>query len=320
MKRIAVCVGFGVLAGLYCYYMMTGGALADDFGYHWLAARAVMDGVSPYQAVHPDASLGTNAGYLYPLTATLVVLPFAWLSPIVAASAFMAVSIGLLSWGLTQRGYGRLAWLGGIPVFWAVKSGQMSALSTAGALIPGAGFLALLKPNIGLALFAYRPSKSMIAGGIALFVMSLIVLPTWPMEWMESVRGRTDGNYGVPVLSLWGGPLLLLAAFRWRRPEARLLLVMACVPQSLLFYDQLPLGLIARNRTEAMLLAVLSFAGWFTATIILPESADTALATARYYGPAIVATIYLPCLAMVLLRKNEDEKRAYIAELRAVSV
>lgn len=182
-----------------------------------------------------------------------------------------------------------------------MKAGQLAPLVTAGALIPSLAWLAFLKPNLSLAVFAYRPSKAMVWGGVALLAISLAVQPDWISRWIATVGQRTEGNYGVPLLSLWGGPLLLLALARWKQPEARLLAVMACVPQSLLFYDQLLLGLVARSRIEAMILVILGFAGWFVATMFLPEGYTTAQ-VAGVYGPAILLTVYLPCLVMVLRR------------------
>ncbi len=131
-----------------------------------------------------------------------------------------------------------------------------------------------------------------------------MIQPSWPLEWLAVLRDRTAGNYESP-LQILGGPLLLLAAVRWRRPEARLLLIMAVVPQSLLYYDQLPLGLVARSRNEAMLLVITGFIGYIAASAGVSATATPAAASV-VYGPAILLTLYIPCLIMVLRRPNES--------------
>jgi hypothetical protein len=299
----------GTLAFLYCRSQLAAlgsGPVASDFTWHWLAARALLDGKSPYEVVLPGGLMHLNAGYLYPLPAAIITIPFAiLLSPVAAASVFAGVSATLLTIGLLRTNAERLPILGGVPFFWATSSGQFSVISTAGALIPGLGWLSLLKPNIGLAFVAYRPTRSMVIGGALLTAVAFILQPDWLVQWLETIRNRNPGNYAMP-LRLLGGPLLLLAVTRWRRPEARLLLIMACIPQSLLFYDQLPLALVPRTKNEAMILVILSFAGYMASSWMLPASPTTAQVSA-VYGPAIVLTLYLPCLIMVLRRPNVAE-------------
>ena len=55
-----------------------------------------------------------------------------------------------------------------------------------------------------------------------------------------------------------GGPLILLALLRWRRPEARLLVALGCIPHTTMLYEALPLFLVARRWQEGVLLAALS--------------------------------------------------------------
>jgi len=116
------------------------------------------------------------------------------------------------------------------------------------------------------------------------------------------LQRRTEGNYGIPLASM-GGPLLLVALLRWRRPDARLLLVLACVPQSFLFYDQLPLWLIPRTRLQSATLSLLSLVGLLLANQSLPANATTAQVSQNYW-PMILATCYLPALAMIMREPN----------------
>jgi len=41
-------------------------------------------------------------------------------------------------------------------------------------------------------------------------------------EWWGTIHTRAGGSYNVPLLTLPFGPLLLLAAFRWRHADGRL--------------------------------------------------------------------------------------------------
>jgi hypothetical protein len=109
----------------------------------------------------------------------------------------------------------------------------------------------------------YRPSLRAIIASLLLVVISLAVLPSWPIDWYRNISGRPEKLSPIKTLA---GPLLLLAAVRWRRPEARLFLAMACVPQALFFYDQLILGLIPRTLRQSLILSLASFAlllTWF---------------------------------------------------------
>lgn len=76
---------------------------------------------------------------------------------------------------------------------------------------------------------------------------------------------------------------------------------MACAPQLLFFADQLPLGLVARTRGEAVGLAacgVIAFAAWWA---FLKEGDPYVLEAQRF----VMAGVYLPALVVVLRRPNE---------------
>ena len=78
------------------------------------------------------------------------------------------------------------------------------------------------------------------------------------MKWIANLR--TMEGHPPPLLTL-AGAVLLAAALRWRREDARVVLGMAAVPQLPMFADQLPLLLVARTRVESMVLALLSHVG-----------------------------------------------------------
>jgi hypothetical protein len=92
-----------------------------------------------------------------------------------------------------------------------------------------------------------------------------------------------------------GGPILLLALLKWRKPEARTLLAMAVMPQLTLFYDQLPLWLVPTTAWRSLAMSVLSWVAW--AQWYPNREVPAHVAIAR---PWIFALIYLPALVFVL--------------------
>ena len=163
---------------------------------------------------------------------------------------------------------------------------------------PPLGWLCVLKPNLGLAAAASNPTKIAIFGGGALLATTLLIQPNWPAEWLRNLHSMPP--HPMPI-QLAGGPLLLLALLRWRRPEARLVAAMACVPQLMYFADQLPLWLVARTRRETMALSALSAAAW-VASLVINIQADRQPAFSS--APYVLVGVYLPALIMVLLRPN----------------
>ena len=89
--------------------------------------------------------------------------------------------------------------------------------------------------------------------GSGLAVVSLAAMPTWPREWLAQLP---DSPYHFSPLRTPLGFILLLALARWRRPEARLLVVLGIVPQSPFVYEVLPLFLIPKSRFQTYALVI----------------------------------------------------------------
>lgn len=298
---------FGIAALLLTYWKMKQepGGIAGDYTWYWRAARALLDGHSPYAVIKPVGPYPFDQGFNYPMTTAMLMVPLAHLSPALGSAVLMGIGTFLLAFGITRDGFARLPIFGSVPFFVCLESGQLAPLLAAAALIPAVSWLASMKPNLGLAAFAYNPAFKVLVLNIIVLLISIALFPHWPAEWLDMIRHRTKGNYGSPLL-LPGGFLLLLSLIRWRRPEARLLAVMAMVPQSLLFTDQLMLWLIPRTRNESMLLSILSLPAMFLGVMHVGPNPNAA-SYSRTMGPAILALIYLPCLIMVLRRPNEGQ-------------
>jgi hypothetical protein len=304
-RRVAVAAALATVAFCLTYYKMLQepGGMAGDYTWYWRAARALIDGHSPYDVIKPVGPYPFDQGFNYPMTTAMMIVPLAWMNPALGSAIVMGIGTFLLAFGITRDGYARLPLFGSIPFFVCLESGQLAPLLAAAALIPAASWLSSMKPNLGLAAVAYNPALKVIVLNVVVVALSVMLFPHWPMKWLDAVRHRTPGNYGSPVL-IPGGFILLLSLIRWRRPEARLLAVMSMVPQSLLFTDQLMLWLVPRTRNESMILSILSFPAMVIGAATVGSHPDVAAYT-RSMGPAILWLLYLPCLIMVIRRPNE---------------
>jgi len=291
-RRVAIAAAIGAAAGLLSYAFLARPGSGGDFFFVWSAARALFAGQNPYHVIAVGPENPGNDVFLYPLPALLVIAPFAWLPLAASGGAFLGVSSGLLAYGLLKDGYRRLPIFMGAPFLMAVSLGQWSPLITAAALESNLGFVFAAKPNLGLPAWIYRPSMRAIVAGVAIMAVSLAILPSWPLDWYHNISSRPEKFSPIRTAV---GPLLLVAALRWRRPESRLLLAMACVPQALFFYDQLILGLIPRTFRQSLIFSLATFAlllTWFHR-----------LGPGEYYVQKAVPyalAIYFVALAMVL--------------------
>jgi hypothetical protein len=100
------------------------------------------------------------------------------------------------------------------------------------------------------------------------------------------------------------GWLLLAALFRWRTAEGRLLLALALVPQNLLPYATLFLGLIPRSIGE---MAVFVGGTWLALLVLMAQPVNgppDLVLLGRAVWPYLLVGVYLPALYMVLRRPN----------------
>ena len=296
-QSLLLVIAAGLLGFAVAFVVMRGPDRPGDFLYWYTAAQALVRGESPYDvipAIDPERFV---TGFFYPLPAAILTVPFSFLPYAIAGGLFVGLSSALLAWGLTREGSHRLWVFASAPFIVSAASGTWSTSIAAAALIPALGFLAAVKPNVGLATFLYRPSWQLVAGCAAIGAISLVVRPSWPGEWLNEIGGVQDRV--IPMLTPVG-PLLLLALTRWRRPETRLLLGYACVPQAPWFYDQVILWLIPRTKLESInytFVSQVALMAWVVFNGILWQ-----------YGSWILAAIlYVPPLIMILRRPNTKE-------------
>ncbi len=294
--RYALTLAVGLLSGTICYVRLSQRQqLAQDFTWTWRAAQFLLLRENPYRLIQPQGDYPYQTYFYYPLPAAFVGLPFALLPPYFAGAIFFGLSSAALAYAITQDGWQRLTVFAGAPYWVALAVVQWSPLLAAAALLPNLGWLLSCKPNLGLAGFLYRPRLRTAIEIFVFLLISLIVLPSWPLDWLSvssTLQGHPPAAFILPF-----GPLLLLSALRWRAPEGRLLFVLAITPQLLFFYDQLILGLIPKTLKSGLVFAGLSWVAYFAwrLTILAPQT-DQIL---RQPTQFIVTLIYLPALLLL---------------------
>jgi hypothetical protein len=273
----------------------------SDLGQVWAGARALLHRQNPYEVVGPGRAFEWPFPLLYPVTAMvtlfpLAALPLRWVDPL-----FVGLGFGLFTWAATSQRLltPALVALVSLPALMTLQTSQWSLLLTGAALMPAIGFLLIAKPTIGLALFTAFPRWKTAIGCSVLLGLSLVAWPEWVAEWRATFA---SAPHVVAPITRRGGPLVLLALLKWKRADARLLLALACVPQTTALYETIPLFLIPQTWLQAWglwALAVLAYVAQWATGPYLSQMAYWE-SGARW----IVLMMYLPCLAVVLSRPN----------------
>jgi hypothetical protein len=299
--RILFALLVGTAAGLLSFFCLTQrGVLASDFEWPLCAGRAVLAGQNPYVA--SAAPIGTapfDDFFFYPLPAALYAIPFAPLNDYVAGAAFFGLSSGLLCF-LSARGTWRhFPVFLSAPFFIASTVAQWGPLIMAASLLPWWGrILAVAKPNLGVIAFVFNPSRRSLVAMIGATILSLAILPVWPIWWIHTVLIGQGGRYAVPVMT-FPGIFLALSLLLLESREGRTLAAASFVPRHRYWYDGLLLWLIPRTFTQGLALSVLSwvaYAGWkFT---LAPGLSDVNSIAASWRWQ--ITLMYLPLLALNL--------------------
>lgn len=297
-------------AGLTLSLLLVRSRTETDFDLLWYSARHLVHGVDPYPRWHDH----WRWPLYYPLPAVFLALPFVML-PLGAARLAFNAAVGA-TLGLAFRGRELWRWgtfFSGAYVYATIR-GQPTPLLTAATLLPALGFLYTVKPNLGIALFAGWPSRLAMIGSVAVLALSFLVLPRWPLEWLEAIRGTPV--ILSPIRRPFGW-LLLLAALRWRSAEGRLLLALALVPQNSLPHEAVVLALIPQNGVQMAVYCV----GTWLATVVtwaLGTHAPSLAAAQVIVWPWLLGGVYLPMLILVLLGQSGSGKPGQLGTLPKV--
>lgn len=282
-------------------------AVTTDFDQFHFAARALLRGDNPYAVVGRGREFEWGWPLNYPLPAVILVLPLAWLPVEAGRVAFAAAAGGILGYALCRRGdFWRLGIVFSAAFIIAVRRSQWSPFLTAAFALPWAAVFLAAKPNFALPIVAgaasWRHFLTLGAIAAAAGLASLLWNPAWPAQWIGALMEMQFVS--APVVNP-GGFLLLVALLRWRRPEARVLAAIVCMPQTPSLYDLLPLFVVPRSRREVLVLSLCTTLLFFTIVVLGP------FATFNEYVHMLerwaVFVVYLPAVAMVLRRPNVAE-------------
>ena len=274
---------------------------SSDFDLLYRAAASLVGGDSAY----PTAA----QSFPYPLPAVLLAVPFSFL-PLALARPLFDILVGwAFAYGLWKlRGPNGLLALASGAYLFAMASSQTTPLMVAAILLPPLGFLLAVRPNISAALWIARPSWLALPGALVFLGLSLAIYPSWLREWWMALPA--DTAFLAPPILRPMGFLLLLAAIKWRTPEARLLLGMAFIPQTTLPYELVALALIPANRLE---MAVYVVGSWMA---VLASNHMQLAEWGSSGWPISLCTVYAPMLYLVLRRPAKGKKGLVIAKER----
>jgi len=276
----------------------------SDFDQVWAGARALWQGKDPYVVVGPGREFGWRWPLYYPLPALVAVAPLGLLPVIAARAIFAGTGASLLAWAVSRDGWQRWPIFLSVSFMVTLELGQWSNLFAAAFFLPALGILGVAKPNFGaaLALASYRRHTVawLVAGTVALLAIAQLLQPGWHEPWLRNLRAA---DHFTPYVLRPLGFLLLLAALKWRRPEARWLLALALVPQPPSFYDQMLLAVICLTTRESLVFATSTIVLFFYVGFNTPQP-DYA-AWGRLVGNGTLWICYFPVLVMLLRRPNE---------------
>lgn len=291
-RRLIMAALVGALGvGLCWFYNPAPERALVDLSWSFNAARDLLAGRDPYR--HPP-----HVNLIpYPLPAALVVLPFALLPGGLGIFLLFGLSSALLAFALLREGQiWRLMVFVGPGFVMSALGKQWAPLLMACLWYPWLAFVLVAKPTlalpVGLSAPWSRRTFGLAAGvGAALVGVSLLIMPDWPWRWLAQVGTYTGF---VPLLTPLG-PFLALALLRVREPRARLLLLMALVPQQTYFYDQLLLWAVPQTPRQLLLLNISAWAGLVVAQALLGSLYGAA--------PFVLLGVYLPALLLVLFAR-----------------
>jgi hypothetical protein len=286
----------------------------SDFDQVWAGARALWQRKNPYDVIGPGREFGWRWPLYYPMPALVAAAPLGLLPVLAARAVFAGGSAGLLAWAITRNGWSRLPIFLSVSFMVTMELGQWSALYAAAFFIPALGAIGIAKPNFAAVLAAgahQRTSLVWLAGGtIALLAISQILQPGWHDSWLANLRAA---DHFKPHVLRPLGFLLLLAALKWRRPEARWLLALAVIPQAPSFYDQLLLAVICLTSREALIFAASTVVLFFYVGFNTPQPDYESWG--RLVGNGTLWICYFPALVMVLRRPNQGAIHPFLERL-----
>lgn len=298
-------LGFAVFAALYAGGRnLRNPSFPSDFDQLWYAAHALLDARDPYLVVGPGLTFDWTWPLYYPLPAVVLSVPFIWMPVEFARVAFTTIAAGVLGWAIGARVAFLWPLLMSASFLISVSRTQWSPVILASMWVPALAFVMPAKPNLGLTALAAHDRRKPLLIAISLcgliLALSFLVRPDWLSSWRIALAEAP--HVTAPILRPFGF-LLLLAALKWRQRDARVFLLMSCIPHTPSLYDLLLFFFLCRSLREALGLAALLHALFWG--IIIFSSWPTFEAYYEGLGRAEVVVVFLPVLARLLLRSDD---------------
>jgi hypothetical protein len=302
--RAAIALLVGVATSAWVHWgSVRNPAYRSDFDQLLFGARAILHRVDPYGVIGPGRAFDQPWPFYYSPAATFVALPFSGLSTVDARTGYAFCIAACVTFLLLRGGYGKLPGVMSGAYLQAMSLLQWSPLMTCALLAPAWGWVVAAKPNAGLLVLAGRGDRRSavpyLTGAAVALGLSFLLVPAWPAEWWAAIRAAPHVQ---PYALRPGGALLLLAAMRWRRAEARYLLALSLVPTSTGAADTLLLFAFPHTFRQGLCLALLTHAAYFYGAL-QPPAADMTTAV-RVGASATLVFVLLPALVVILRRPN----------------
>jgi hypothetical protein len=319
-RRVVLAVVVALLAGAYPFFSSAiFPGYTTDFDQLWWAANALRAGADPYAAVaaRHAAIPGVAWGLVYPLPAVVLALPLSFLPLDWARATLDALGAAFLTYFVLRRGLYLFPILLSGCFRNALSLVQPAPLIACAAMSPWFGWATAYKPNAGIAVLASSPNRRWAIVSVSLAgvisVGCLLIDPSWPLRWFEAVRAHPAMHV---IITRPGGFLVLLAALRWRRPEARWLIATALIPATASVNAALPLLVLApATLRQALCLAILSHAAEFWG-LLRPSGGYDSMQAASAIG--LIWLLYLPAVVLILRRPNSASDGPSVATVADV--
>ncbi len=315
LRWLAVAVGVTVLATLwFAWGSSREPGYISDFDQLWVAAHSAADGRDPYaESITRPAAPGfpVAMGLYYPMTAVVIVSPLAMVP--LRTARLLWVAIGVCSFTLlilARYSYARLPAVMSGAFLMAVSLAQWSPYLACAVMTPAFAWVLSGKPNVGIAAAAAsRITRLAILLGAIPLVVAFAWRPDWVMAWRASLHSAEHFH---PLILRPGGLLIVLALLKWRRPEARWLIALACLPGTPGAAEALVLFAFPMTFRQCLSLALLTHVPNF---LMLRAHFDTFQAFTDRGAILMLAFVYLPALVAILMRPNAGPLPAWLERL-----
>jgi len=278
----------------------------------------LLNGQNPYTQMPANLPYPLDSPFFYPLVTAIFSIPFTILEPYTSGALFFGICSAILAFAILNDNWWRWPVFLSPCFFIAASVAQWTPLIMAAALLPPIfRSLSFLKPSLGIISFFYRPSFRAIIIIFVVGMLSLLVLPSWPFDWLRIMR-QAGGRYVSPFL-FPGGFLLVLALISWKRTEGRTLFAMSVIPRHAYWYDGMLLWLLPSNLKQSLILSLTGWVGyliWDTSIKNVPDlpsrlNASFVWQSLLLYIPALVMVILLDLITLI---KNNTQRKKEVGK------